>query len=1613
MSLKTASTTVGLDSASWNQIAVSNPSGITPSSYCTKNGTTGEITCTSSAIPSALKDGADDQFYQYKLSLSSSDGSYTPTVSEASVIYVVNATPSFDPDYPSASDGGVSASQDSTGTINIAYSIKDEDTTTGAQNGYITPTYYYSLNDGASWTEITSGLSANATTNKTVAEGSYTTHTGITWNPKAMIDDNYSATAKIRVTINDGEAANNTADGDSAAFTLDTTDPVAGSPALIIQASTTPATLTISGSDSSSITMKVGLASDLSDIASWSTYSTSGTISLATDPDTVYVQFKDAYNNTSTIASLASIETPSYIMTQDTTNLDIPEYREFVSWKVVDDPPSGFKEYRVLRSTSESSGYSIKKIETNRLINSYSDTTVVADTLYYYKIAHVDLNGNISYLTSSVSGKANGVQDVGEGGGGSSTDAPNIDSASTVVSNITTTGATITWETTDSFGSNSTVEYITSVDGGADYSSAPSQGVATLANTESALGKHTVHLTGLTPDQDYWIQLRSSNTALSAPMEDTYKHGVNGTTFSTLAGPAITNTASGSVTQTGAIITWDTDKLSDSYVSYSVNANLSDSLRAGSDTDVTSHSVALSGLSQNTTYYYFVQSADNEANTATDNNSSSYYSFTTSDDTTDPVISDVSVIHTTSTATIIWETDEDATSQVDYATDSYYTANSNTYNEQTTLSSTLTKHHAVTIASLTPDATYHFRARSTDNRSNGALGSDGTFTLNGVAPTASSIAIANINTSGATVTWTTDKASDSTVEYITAIGGDFTSAPSQGSSAFTTSHSVALTNLIANTTYYIRVKSTDSSGNTVTQTTGANGDDFTTLNGPAISDVSSGSPDLTSATITWTTSKSANAYVYYSTSATMLGALKTGTSTLATSQSITLNDLSQNQLYYYYVESTDSEDNTETDNNGGSYYYFSTVGDSTAPAISNYAITTATSTATITWDTDELATTKVNYDTTSNYTTNGSLGQATTEDNTLTIAHAVILTGLTKETSYSFTMVSADASSNETESSTVLTFTTLAERSASCPTCPVCRGGSGGSTVVCKKPDKTPPIISNVYLDSLTHNVAKIGWKTNEDASSIIAYNYASIPIVRDKDNTIDSSNDFSEINLSDLNAFSKKHLVSLYNLEARTKYRYQISSRDSSGNLTTTETYTFTTKPVEQGLLEEAKENLGDIAKLEDKFEGLDSIKNEEERKLQESEANSLLFSSLKRVNFIVDKFKGTISTKTLEDSFKESLASLENLLPSPILEGNPTIEIDDDRVVITWGTNKGASSIVLFASEDEYQPDSSEPYLYQTGSSVDLTTDHKVVIPNLAPGTTYHFQVQSKAPVGPAAISDNLTFTTRRETPVVTDSKIDKITDNTATIIWSTNIPVDSLVRYIPSDKETEEYLTEEAQIQGKVELVKNHIITIENLVPGTTYKLTIEGRDESGQSLSYDLGELNTSQDIRAPEITNVKTESSILSGKEAKIQSIIFCNTDEDARNQIIYTESEKNEDLTDENILQTLKEDKENQESKEENKDKTNPRNKDIFASSSTNLTLVKKETPLATNHITVINSFLPNTAYAYRIISVDTSGNRTLSKKYVLLTPERTETVLDMIISTFETRFSWLKNLKK
>lgn len=261
---------------------------------------------------------------------------------------------------------------------------------------------------------------------------------------------------------------------------------------------------------------------------------------------------------------------------------------------------------------------------------------------------------------------------------------------------MTTSGATISWTTDEP--ADSLVEYRAASE--ADFRTTP-------VSDTGGVTAHSVTLSGLEPETAYEYRVTSVDAAGNSATS-----GVQ--TFTTapvdLTAPAITaEPSAGSITASGATISWTTDEVSDSQVGYGT-ASGSYTWTAASQTGVTSHSVALSGLTASTVYYYVARSTDAAGNAVT----SAERTFTTaaSTDTTAPSISDVRVRDRTSTsARITWTTNEPADSQVQYG-------RTTSYGSWSPLDTLLVTSHSITLTGLEPDRRYYFRVWSRDAAGN-------------------------------------------------------------------------------------------------------------------------------------------------------------------------------------------------------------------------------------------------------------------------------------------------------------------------------------------------------------------------------------------------------------------------------------------------------------------------------------------------------------------------------------------------------------------------------------------------------------------------------------------------------------------------------------------------------------------------------------------------------------------------------------------------------------------------------------------------------------------------------------------------------------------------------
>ena len=177
------------------------------------------------------------------------------------------------------------------------------------------------------------------------------------------------------------------------------------------------------------------------------------------------------------------------------------------------------------------------------------------------------------------------------------------------------------------------------------------------------------------------------------------------------------------------------------------------------------------------------------------------------------------------------------------------------------------------------------------------------------------------------------------------------------------------------------------------------------------------------------------------------------------------------------------------------------------PIISNIAVSgLTTNSATITWTTDQMAQSVVEYGPTTSYGNSA-------EDSTLTTNHTLVLSNLTAGTTYHFKATSKNGY-GFLSSSSDLTFTTLA-----------------------------PVIISNIAALGITSGSATIKWVTDQAADSLVDYGPTSAYGAWVKDS-----------------ALTTDHAILLNNLAMATTYHFRVTSTNGVGSSSSSGDNTFST---------------------------------------------------------------------------------------------------------------------------------------------------------------------------------------------------------------------------------------------------------------------------------------------------------------------------------------------------------------------------------------------------------------------------------------------------------------------
>lgn len=375
---------------------------------------------------------------------------------------------------------------------------------------------------------------------------------------------------------------------------------------------------------------------------------------------------------------------------------------------------------------------------------------------------------------------------------------------------------------------------------------------------------------------------------------------------------------------------------------------------------------------------------------------------------------------------------------------------------------------------------------------------DGKWTT---APTLTASPSAVVKTKSATVSWSTNRTSNSFVKYGTKSGeyGD-----EVGSSDQVAAHSITLSGLNPGTTYYYKVLWTDEDGNlgeSDEQTLSTNAAPF--ISGVKVTNIS-----LYSAYVSFTVKNASSVSVNFGKS-TAYGGIKTITTpTSEETENILLDNLEEGTEYHLQVVGKDEEGNTFS----GDDYSFQTL---PIPKVTNAKVQQVANMPTATlraiWTTNTPISTIVTYYPSANPELSHDQISLKLSKN-----HEMILTNLKDDTQYTVLLKGKDSAGNAAEAPAQIVKTAV---------------------------DFRPPDLLNVNVESTIVGVGEdakaqviISWDTDEPSTSQVDYAQG-------------TGTNYGQSTQEDTN-LSTNHVVTITNLTPAKIYHLQAISKDKAGNI-------------------------------------------------------------------------------------------------------------------------------------------------------------------------------------------------------------------------------------------------------------------------------------------------------------------------------------------------------------------------------------------------------------------------------------------------------------------------------
>jgi chitodextrinase len=608
--------------------------------------------------------------------------------------------------------------------------------------------------------------------------------------------------------------------------------------------------------------------------------------------------------------------------------------------------------------------------------------------------------------------------------------------------------------------------------------------------------------------------------------------------------------------------------------------------------------------------------------------------------------------------------------------------------------------------------------------------------------------------------------------------------------------------------------------------------------------------------------------------------------------------------------------------------------DTNGPVITDVTISAFdSSSVTITWTTDENSSSLVDIGTDLTYgRTEGNL-----EDNVK--SHSVTIRNLNPGETYYFRVRSTDPNGHETiddNGESGYSFTTHALAS-----------------------------ITNVEVSNITDTAATVTWNSDVNAYSYINYGTTeSYGVIIGKEDAV-----------------TQNHTITVAGLNPSTTYYFRARVKDISGNYSLGSSGSFTTLSEGSGngnqnnqspSISSIKTSNGDNGsvvvtwKTNKDCNGM--VRFGLDKKYGQSAGEDTTIYALDQFSTKHEVILNDVLSNTTYhfavvsyDASGNIAVSGDKTFKTPALSGISNVKVTNTSLssaIIVWETSDPSTSAIDYGLTTAYG---------KQAENTKLENMHKIELTGLEAGKTYHFRVNAKNKNDTSVSSDDYIFATN-PMPTLGNYTVGEVTDSKITLEWTTNVETDSMVGFVNRDN------PEEKGEQGDPTLTTNHKLIINGLSEGTNYDIKISGTDANTNSFESIPFLVTTFKDVTAPEIGQVNTESSLIGGKDDKVQSIIYWRTNEGATSQVVF-DTKKSGDIS-------------------------------SYTQSS------KEDDNLTTNHVVVLTNLNSGTVYYFMVVSKDKNGNESHSEAFSLLTPRKEKSIIQMIIANFEETFGWMKKMK-